>query len=335
MKIMTKALWATGLLTLSAQIYADCTISQNYLVEFPNRSSIDLGEGKTTAQSFNSGLKCSGALGLANTAYIKYKVETVIPQLINSNTNEALSFSLRDSSNNPVSNGTEKDLTEFDFITIFNGPDNSIPFYATLNAGQTVSPGVYESKQQFRVRWYYSVPNFAFGGGGIFHESPRFRRPGTFNKLEWGAGEVSSTYFRIKIERDCRISVQDVNLGTAVFANQLEPVYTEVGVRCSSRTPYSVAINDGSNSNGGQRRLRSANSPYRYINYDIYKNTLNERWGSNGQQTWSSARATQNAGNHDGRTVQRFRMRTEVIKNNPDNLPGGQYKDNLRMEIRF
>lgn len=335
MKIMTKILLGSGLVLMAHTALADCKVSQNHQVDFGKYSSIQIYDGRLSSQVFNSGFGCRGLVAVANWALIKYKVNNLPSNLTNSANGDVLNISFRDDNHASISQGVENILSKFDFLTLFNGPDNSIPFYATINPGQNVSPGVYESKTPFNLRWYYSVPDIAIFGVGRFFESPGFERGAGSNVRNWGAGEAATTNFKITIDPDCRISVQDVNLGTAVFANQLQPVYTDVGIRCSSRTPYSVIINDGLSPNGGQRRLRSTNNPNSYINYDIYKNTINERWGSNGQQAWSSARATQNAGNYDGRTGQTFRMRTEVTKNNPDNLPAGQYTDKLIMQINF
>lgn len=334
MKIMTKILLCSGLVLLSYSAVASCTVNQNHQVNFGKYSSIQISEGRLTSEVFHSGFACRGLVAVSNWALIKYKVNNLPSNLINTANGDVLNITFRDENNANISQGAENILSKYDFLTLFNGPDNSIPFYATVNAGQNVSPGIYESKTPFNLRWYYSVPDIAILGVGRFFESPGFQRGVGSNVRNWGSGEAATSHFKITIDPDCRISVQNVNLGTATFANQLQQVYTDVGVRCSSRTPYSVAINDGSHSNGGQRRLKltTGNS---YINYDIYKNNYDERWGSTGVEPWVSSRATQNGGVHDGRTTQIFKMRTEVTKNNPDNLPGGQYQDNLRLEIRF
>lgn len=334
MKIMTKILLGSGLVLMAHTALANCTVNQNHQVNFGKYSSIQIYDGRLSSQVFNSGFACRGLVAVANWALIKYKVNNLPSNLTNSANGDVLNISFRDDNNASISQGVENILSKFDFLTLFNGPDNSIPFYATINPGQNVSPGVYESKTPFNLRWYYSVPDIAIFGVGRFFESPGFERGAGSNVRNWGAGEAATTNFKITIDPDCRISVQDVNLGTAVFANQLDQVYTDVGVRCSSRTPYSVAINDGSHSNGGQRRLKSTSSNH-YINYDIYKNFYDQRWGSTGTQPWISDHATNNGGVYDGKTIQIFKMRTKVTPNNPENLPGGQYTDRLRMEIRF
>lgn len=334
MKIMIKTLVCAGSFVLAGHVYAACTQSQNEWVVFENQPSIDISEGKFTAQKFNSGLKCDGLASVTSRTHMRYLVSSVPSVLRNSETGETLNIHFRDDDNHSVNAGVTNDLSKTAIFSIFSGPEGSIPFSAFVDAGQIISPGIYNSTVQFRLKWYYSVPVLAAGPFGFFDNSPGFRRGVGDRVISWGSGVDSTTHFRITIKPDCRISVQDVNLGTAAFANQLEQVYTDVGVRCSARTPYSVAINDGSHSNGGQRRLKSTSSNH-YINYDIYKNFYDQRWGSTGAQPWISDHATNNGGIYDGRAIQIFKMRTKVTPNNPDNLPGGQYTDKLIMQIIF
>lgn len=331
-KIIVKTIVFLGLATLSVQVLADCKQSQNAWVDFPKQSSIHLTEVGFSNQSFNSGLNCTGILALANNGYVKYRVIGLPTQLQNTQNSDAINIYIKDTSEKDATEGAEHDLSKFDLISLFNGPNNSIPFYVFMDAGQMLSPGTYQSTTQFRLRWYYSVPAVALLGVGKFHESPGFIRSG-IEGPQWGSGVESSTNFRIVIEPDCRVSTQNISLGSAAFAAQLQPVYTEVGIRCSAKTPYSVSINNGTYASAHQRRLRSSSGHYIY--YDIFKGTSNQRWGSAGDELWNSADASSQASIYDGKTIQIFNMRTEASKNNLDTLPAGTYKDSLRMEVKF
>jgi hypothetical protein len=89
------------------------------------------------------------------------------------------------------------------------------------------------------------VPAIAVAGIGFYFSSPGFNR-GIFGiGFDWGSGSDSSLNLSIEVLPDCRIATNDVNFGTAAFADAFTPVKTSMGIRCSVKTPYKVSLNDG------------------------------------------------------------------------------------------
>ncbi|MFW1801049.1 spore coat protein U domain-containing protein [Acinetobacter nematophilus] len=326
----------TGLLFLTNQSHADCQVNRNGTYSIGSISSINLMDTGVASNQFNAGLSCTGfSLAALNMTYLKYKVSQIPGSYKNSITGEQLYVSYLDTNNNPIRIDQEVDLSSFTILNFFSGPNNSLPFYVRINAGQAVSPGIYKSEVPYKVRWYYSVPGLAVAGIGIYFESFGFFRGILGLGLNWGSGEDVSTDLSIEVLPDCRISTNDVNFGTAAFANAFEPVQTSMGIRCSAKTPYNVSLNNGSNpQNGGQRAMKS-DIGNNYLNYEIYKNSSTERWGSNGIERWSSANATTNAGLYNARTQQGYAFTVKVLDTNSTHLPSGTYKDTLTVQVEF
>jgi spore coat protein U-like protein len=150
-----------------------------------------------------------------------------------------------DTNSNPITVGQRRDMSSFTIINFFTGPNGALPFYAKINPGQAVSPGIYRAETPFKVKWYYSVPAIAVAGIGFYFSSPGFNR-GIFGiGFDWGSGSDSSLNLSIEVLPDCRIATNDVNFGTAAFADAFTPVKTSMGIRCSVKTPYKVSLNDG------------------------------------------------------------------------------------------
>ena len=332
-KYKTQNLLFCGLLSCSALSYAECSVSSNANVTLTAIPSIELsssGQGRT---QFNSGLSCSG-LGLVNTTYVRYAVNQRPLTLVKAATNEKINISFQDFNGEPITVGNAVDLTRTSFFNFFTGPSSSIPFYATIPAGQLVSPGTYIAESPFRVKWYYSVPGLAAIGIGIFYESPGFQRGGFFTNFNWGTGVDSNVTLQLTVLADCRISTNNVNFGTAAFAGAFQPVQTSMGIRCSAKTPYTVGLNNGLYPQAANQRAMKHNSTNNYLSYEIYKNSSTQRWGT-GNESWSSATATNNAGNYDGVTQQSYSFNTRILPTNSDALPAGRYSDTITVQVEF
>lgn len=335
-KIIPAGLLFSGLILITAQSYADCNVNSSGNVSIAKISSITLNESGVQSTQFSSGLACRGfSLAALNTTYLKYRVDQMPVNYINSVTGERLTVNYLDTNNNPINVGQERDMSSFTIINFFTGADGSLPFYARINPGQAVSPGIYKAETSFNVRWYYSVPAIAVLGIGFYYSSPGFSRGFLGSGFKWGSGSDSSINLSIEVLADCRIATNDVNFGTAPFASEFKPVQTSMGIRCSVKTPYKVSLNNGLYpQNGNQRAMKSSNSN-NYLNYEIYKNATAERWGSNGSESWSSANATTNAGIYDAKTQQGYAFTTKVLETNSLSLPAGKYSDTITVQVEF
>lgn len=325
-----------GSLFVAAQSNAACQVSSGSSYSIGSMSSIALMDTGVASNQFNAGLSCTGfSLAALNMTYLKYKVSQIPESYKNTITGEQLYVSYLDTNNNPITINQEVDLSSFTILNFFSGPNNSLPFYVRINAGQAVSPGIYKSEVPYKVRWYYSVPALAVAGLGIYFESFGFSRGILGLGFNWGSGEDVTTDLSIEVLPDCRISTNNVNFGTAAFANAFEPVQTSLGIRCSVRTPYHVSLNNGLYPRNGNQRAMKSIIGNNYLNYEIYKNSTTERWGSSGTERWSSLNATTNAGIHDARTQQGYAFTAKILDNNSANLPSGTYKDTLTVQIEF
>jgi spore coat protein U-like protein len=334
-KIIPAGLLFSGLILITAQSYADCSVNSSGNVSIGKVPSITLAENGVQSSQFSAGLSCGGfSLAALNTTYLKYRVDQMPINYINSVTGERLIVNYLDTNSNPISVGQERDLSGFTIINFFTGPNGALPFYAKINPGQTVSPGIYRSETPFKVKWYYSVPAVAVIGIGFFFESPGFRRPGIFSDLNWGSGSDASLNLSIEVLPDCRIATNDVNFGTAAFASEFQPVKTSMGIRCSVKTPYKVSLNDGLYPQNGNQRAMKSETGNNYMSYEIYKNSTTERWGRNNEQ-WLSDVATTNPGIYDGNTQQGYAFTTKILDTNSLSLPAGKYSDTVTVQVEF
>lgn len=335
-KIIPAGLLCAGLILIAAQSQADCNVNSSGNVSIGKVPSITLAENGVQSSQFSAGLSCSGfSLAFANMTYLKYRVDQIPANYINSATGERLTVNYLDTNDKVIARGNEVDMSTFTIVNFFTGPDSSLPFYAKINSGQAVSPGIYRAETPFKVKWYYSVPEAALVGLGSYFHSPNFDRGFWGFGLKWGTGSDASLNLSIEVLPDCRISTRDVNFGTAAFATAFEPVQTSMGIRCSVKTPYKVGLNNGLYPQSGNQRAMKTSSGNNFLRYEIYKNTTSERWGSNGSEQWLSTNATTNAGVYDAKTQQGYTFTTKILENNPDNLPAGVYSDTITVQVEF
>jgi len=321
-----------GSILVHTELYADCKVSSGHHILTATTPSITLAELGELSTQFSAGLSCSG-LGAGNKTYLKYQVSRLPLKFVNEAVTDSLNVVYLDTNKQLVTLGEEVDMSGFSLINFFSGPDGAVPFYLKIPAGQSVAPGRYVSESLFEVRWFYSVPALSIGGLGFFHSSPGFRRPSLITSIDWGTGESSTVSLMIDVLPDCRISVNDVNLGTSAFVDRFEPVTTSMGVRCSAKTAYSVSLNNGTYPQNGNQRAMKSSSGNNFMKYEIYKNPGMNRWGS-GSESWSSAQATINPGQYDGRIQQGYSFTTKILPNQP-NLPAGTYSDTVTVQVEF
>ena len=335
-KIVPTSLLCTGLILITVQSYAECNVSSSGNVSIGTIPSITLAETGIQSNQFSAGLACTSFLTFATVSYIKYRVDQMPVSYINLVTGERLTVSYLDTNNQVIRLGQEVELGGFSLVSLFSGPGGSLRFNARINPGQNVSPGIYAADKSFKVKWYYSVPYFGVGPAQLSFESPDFTRGGLWWDFSWGSGSDASLDLTVEVLPDCRISTNDVNLGSAAFASEFKPVKTSMGIRCSTKTPYRVSLNNGLYPQGGiSRRAMKSESGNNYLSYEIYKNSTTERWGNDLSEKWSSDVATINAGIYDAKTQQGYAFTTKILENNPDNLPVGKYSDTVTVQVEF
>lgn len=285
-------------------------------------------------QIMSGGLSCEIIANLLSTQYIKYKVMDIPAALIHENGINQAKIIIRDSQNTILSNDFEKDLSEWDWLSIFGGPDNSIPFKITVNETTNLKPGVY--KGVLKMKWYYHIGAIGIGGVNLW----TYHSPGTLwlplaGLVRWGTGEDSNVPLQLIVEKDCNINAQNINFGKAPLVSKFNPVTGTVQITCSAETPYSVGLSDGQNFDQTRRMLNTIGSGY--LPYEIYKNTTTtpERWGHLGTERWSSADATLNPGKYDGSAAQGYAYTAKIIDDGSNPSVVGTYKDTLTIEVAF
>ncbi|WP_327858331.1 spore coat U domain-containing protein [Acinetobacter guillouiae] len=333
-KIIPAGLLFPGLILIAAQSQAACVITSSGNVSMGTISSMTLTEQGTQSNQFRAGLACTSLATLATTSYIKYRVDQMPVNYINSATGERLIVNYLDTNDKAIGLGNEVDMSSFSLINLFSGPDGALLFKAKINLGQAVSPGRYEAETPFKVKWYYSVAGFGIGSLATHYESPGFSRGFLGIGFSWGIGSDASLNLYIDVLPDCRISTNAVNFGTAPFADVFTPVQTSMGVRCSVFTPYRVGLNNGLYPQSGNQRAMKASNSNNFLRYEIYKNASTERWGSSGNERWSSIEATTNPGQHNT-NQQGFAFTAKILDTNPANLPAGNYSDTVTVNVEF
>lgn len=330
-----------GFIWSSQSFAVTCTIFANKVSEFESLTTFELEDKGAIQKQFTSGLSCDGvALNTSTRTYLRYQTVSLSNELINSQTNDKIQIQyFGNDRSTPLSpTAPPVDISFTNGINVFEGTDKSVRFYYSIPAGQVVAPGIYKISEPLKIQWWYSVPGIGVGVIGILYEnSPGFQRPlNPFTKdpRSWGTGVLASIDIQIEIKADCSIETKDVNFTPAPFADAFQPVVTEMGVRCSSKTPYNVSLNNGSYPQGGNQRAMKHASSNNFLKYEIYKNQTSQRWGQAGEK-WSSSDASINPGIHDGLAQQKYTFTTRILNDNPQNLPAGEYTDNVTVTVDF
>ncbi len=321
------------------KVYAACsTLSDS--VDLGKYSSIAFAESGLATQQVKSGLNCAGlSIGLIGTTFLKYEVKNLPTHLVSINDpKEKINIYFNDFESKPILAGSNKEYASTTLLSLFTTSSGDLPFYAVIPEGQVVAPGIYKLTSDVRIDWYYAVPIVSVGCLlSTYDKSPglEIERSALLGCqiAKWGSGVPSTLNYQIEILPDCRIATNDINFGSEAFASAFKPVQTSLGIRCSAKTAYKVSLSDGGNALNEQRRLRMSNTN-NYLNYEIYKNISKQRWGS-GTQQWSSNDASNNAAMYDGKTQQIYNFTSEILENNPENLPAGIYTDNVTVEVKF
>ena len=318
------------LLSFSAQYaYAECEVYASPAVLGPV-SSFEVPN--LPSQQMSGGLACYGTLTLATTSYIKYRPINAPTMLVHENGVNTARIVIRDSSNNIVQTGVEKDLSSFSLISIFGGPNSSIPFSVALSESVNLKPGTYTGNLD--IKWFYYVGAFGIGGISLWdYRSPGLVYSWVWGITNWGTGRDATVPIKLIVKEDCRINAYNVDLGSAALVSKFDTASGMVQIICSAQTPYSVGLSDGQNFDT-TRRLKHQ-SKNNYIAYDIYKNFSPQRWGSEGAERWNSTDASIYPGVHDGTTRQTYSFTTKIIEPSTTIAPEGVYTDTLQVEVRF
>lgn len=86
---------------------------------------------------------------------------------------------------------------------------------------------------------------------------------------------------RLRVDTSCRLTTEPLQFGSVnLFSGQVDAT-ANIRLRCGPSVAYAVAIDNGQNANGAQRRMASGGWLFNYVNYQIYRNAARTQiWGA-------------------------------------------------------
>ena len=315
-----------------AQTYGACTVAA---------STIDLGDvgsytvASTPVQSSGaSGLSCTITANIIVTSYIKVKVVSST-FLLTGPSGQTIPFTLSSSAGGAALGiGSEADFSTTSLLSLFSGPNSSIPLYAKTTATSGLAAGTYSGT--VTLNWYFSVCTVGVVACITASNSPGVTRsglPGTASA--WGTGAPVTVNITLDVLPDCQITAPNVTFGTAPLVGSFNAVTQSISVRCSKDSSYSVGLSDGANFSGTRRMRQGTTS--NYLAYEIYRGASSSagRWGSAiAGERRSSGTADSNPGIYDTVTLQGYTYNAAI--NTVQTTPAaGTYTDTVIVDIAF
>lgn len=104
--------------------------------------------------------------------------------------------------------------------------------------------------------------------------------------LPSGASAQETMTINANVVRNCQLLALPLMFGTVSILFPTANAQTSIFVECTPNTAFTVAIDDGLNYNGTQRRMARIGPGFgTYLNYEIYRNAARtQRWGSTAAQ---------------------------------------------------
>lgn len=104
--------------------------------------------------------------------------------------------------------------------------------------------------------------------------------------LPCGASAQETMTINANVVRNCQLFALPLMFGTVSILFPNATAQTSIQVSCTPNTAFTVAIDDGLNYNGTQRRMARIGPGFgTYLNYEIYRNAARtQRWGSTAGQ---------------------------------------------------
>ena len=91
-----------------------------------------------------------------------------------------------------------------------------------------------------------------------------------FQATAWAGTSTANLTVQVTVTASCTINASTLNFGTVagtVLATTLQSGSTTVAVTCTNSSPYSIAMDNGQNVSGAQRRMANGGN---FINYNLY-----------------------------------------------------------------
>nr|WP_257970544.1 spore coat protein U domain-containing protein [Vibrio parahaemolyticus] len=207
---------------------------------------------------------------------------------------------------------TDTDL--LDLLGLF-GDQVEFPLYARTGAGSNLSAGTYTDQITASWTWNYC------SGVGL---------PGVC--IIWTDGSAQSTItVELEVTPDCMITAPDIDFGSSPLVAGFDPVSQVISLTCTKNSSFTIGLNDGVNASGGQRRMASDGN---YLEYEIYKSSSTERWGSAGAERREQSDVDTGDAIPDGITPQNYNYRAQIMTSQTT-PPAGTYTDSIIVDVQF
>ncbi|TOD99473.1 Csu type fimbrial protein [Vibrio parahaemolyticus] len=207
---------------------------------------------------------------------------------------------------------TDTDL--LDLLGLF-GDQVEFPLYARTGAGSNLSAGIYTDQIMASWNWNYCK------GVGL---------PGVCIMRTEGSAQSTITV-ELEVTPDCMITAPDIDFGSSPLVAGFDPVSQVISLTCTKNSSFTIGLNDGVNASGGQRRMAFDSN---YLEYEIYKSSSTERWGSAGAERREQSDVDTGDAIPDGITPQNYNYRAQIMtsQNTP---PAGTYTDSIIVDVQF
>jgi spore coat protein U-like protein len=313
------------------QVAHACTTTSTASIDLGSKTSFDVTTAQTNAGSGGSGLACSGILGLLSSQYIYLTIDYQSDGLVNSNSGDSIPFQVATTPGGaPVAPGsTSSNLAGASLLSL-GGVNGEVQLFINLGAAGNVASGTYTGT--IRVRWHYAVCT-TIGAAGIctggWTTSPGITQNCplglcTLNQSTLpGSGEIVEITVTLDVTRDCRFDADDIDFGSAPFADAFAPVSGTLRVTCTKGTTYTVGLSNGNYFANGRRRMASGTNR---LEYDVF-HPGGLRWDDSAQRAVQPTPAQGNA-------PESFTYEARIYADQPT-PPVGFYQDVLIIDVAF
>lgn len=309
-----------------------CEVTGSPAITLGSKTSFGVRTADTAAGSGASGLACPGILGLLSSQYIYIGVSAKSNALTHAVTGDTIAFDIATTPGGaPLVVGTTSGNLAAAGLLSGGGTNGDISLFVSLGAASNVASGVYTGT--VTLRWHYATcANISALGicVGNWSRSPGINQNtcalGLCTLVQSslpGMGSPVTLTISLTVTRDCRFDADNIDFGSAPFADSFSPVSGALRITCTKGTTYTVGLgNGGAFSNGRRRMLSGANR----LQYDVFR-PGNTPWNNTTQRV---TQATAAAGSAAETFPYEARIYTDQVT-----PASGTYTDTLVIDVMF
>lgn len=295
-----------------------CSVQAASDATFGAETSFVIRDVSQQTSTPNAGLVCSGAiLSVLGSGDHVYATISSANGGLKSPGGDLIGYTIYGDSTTsyPIPTGVQFDYASgqlLNLLGLFGGPAVSLPMFFRTTPGANVAAGTYTDTITISWNWNY-CPGVLVAGICLLGR-------------DVGGGQATFQ-LTLTVTDTCAItSTPDVSFGTAAVASSFAAVGDQIGIVCTKGLlDYSVGVSAGQHAAGQTRRMSSGSG---YLEYDVYKGSTEDVWGSIG-----SARVAPTAP-ANGLVPQQFPYTLRIRLPQPT-PPVGVYQDVLVVDVTF